>query len=411
MGFRAQAISATPARIIATGDRQFHDPLSFTSGGLGLGSYHRHQGRFDDLLSSIPVNDLLRGDGGGTLRQDEYVRLVERSRHSLALRNDAGLTAAFARQLEHIMAKVYQARYQKYRAREFFALNTEVDPGALSFTYRMTEREGAAAIVNGGNAKDLPNADIAANENQAPIITLGASYNFSVINQLSGAMANIPIESMKAEAARKNIEALEETIFCVGAPTAGVAGVTNVPGIVATTKVSSGTWFSQYLANTGTSALTSTLVTSIASDINAMIGQVISQSTGEFTPTDCLLPVNLWMLLQVVPQSTTFNSKSLLTFIEEMTGLHFDYWPALSTAGGSAGSPSKLAVVSGGNPAMSGRIVVYDKDPEVMQLVSAQPFTQLAPQDVGLVWTVPTYSRIGGAMSPQPLGLTYMDSC
>ena len=49
-------------------------------------------------------------------------------------RLDAGLTAAFARQLEHIFAKTYAAEFAQYRAHEFFPTNTEVDAGALSFT-------------------------------------------------------------------------------------------------------------------------------------------------------------------------------------------------------------------------------------------------------------------------------------
>ena len=395
---RLAGIQATGASIVGYGS-------GLLAGGHGGGGGFRLDG-------SAPVGNPY--SLAGRLDSAEAYEAFARDRWAprMGLRQDAGLTAAFARQLEHIMAKVYEARYQKYRAREFFPMNTEADPGALSFTYRMTERTGNAALINAGNPKDLPNADVAAFENQAPIVTIGASYNFSVINQLSGSMANIPIEALKAAAARKAIEYLEEQIFAIGAPNAGVAGVTNVPGIVATAKVSTnGTWVNQYLTNSNTSALTSTLVQALSSDINAMIAQVSSQSNGEFEPTDCLLPVNLWTLLKVVPQSTIYNSKSLLTMLEEMTGLHFDYWPILSIAGGSAGSPAKIAAVSGGNPAQNGRIIVYDRDPEVMQLVQAQPFTQLAPQDVGMVWTVPCYSRIGGAMSPQPLGLTYMDGC
>ena len=384
------------------------------SQGRMLGAWPSAGGglRFDAAaVLSAPTDSPFRLDSAESFERFVEDTLGHTGMYREAMRQDAGLTMAFARQLEHIMAKVYEARYWQYRAREFFPVNSEVDPGALTYTYRMTQREGVAAIINAGNSKDLPNADVSAEEFQQPIITIGSSYNFNVINQLSGAMANIPIEALKAAAARKAIEALEETIFCVGSANAGVAGVCNVPGIVGTTKTSTGTWVAQYLANATTSALTSTLVPAIASDINAAVAQVISQSYGQFEPTDCLLPVNLWTLLKVIPQSTILNSKSLLTFLEEMTGLHFDYWPALGTAGASAGSPAKIAAISGGNPALSGRILVYDRDPEVMQLVQAQPFTQLAPQPTGMVFEVPAYSRIGGAYSPQPLGITYVDGC
>jgi hypothetical protein len=340
--------------------------------------------------------------------KDEFYRYMHQH---VGWRNDAGLTAAYARQLEHIMAKAYEARYQEYRAREFFPVNTEVDPGALSFTYRMTESVGLAAVINNGNANDLPNADAVGSEFQAPVVTLGVSYNFSVLDQMAAAMAQLPIEAMKAKAARRAIDLLEEQVFALGIPSAGVAGVTNVPGLVATAKVSTGTWVAQILAAATTSALTQTLVGALASDINAAAAQIMNQSGGTWEATNVLLPVNLYSALKTVPQSTVFNSKSLLQFLEEQTGLTFDMWPILLNAGAIAGSPLKQAAVSGGNPQQNTRIFVYAKDPEVMQLIVPQPFTQLAPQPTNLVWQVPCYSRIGGAMSVQPLGATYIDGC
>jgi hypothetical protein len=330
------------------------------------------------------------------------------ARHAEAryFKADAALTAVYARQLEHIMSKAYQARYWHYKAREFFPVNSEVDPGALTFTYRMLEDIGNAGVINNGNANDLPNVDVGGSEWQAPVITLGVSYNYTVIDQMAAAMANVPIEAYKAEAARRAIDFLEEQIFCTGYAAAGVSGVTNVPGLNATAQVSTGTWTSQILANAGTSALTTTVIQAIAADINACSATIVNQSGGTWEATNCLLPQNLWSLLKYTPQSTLFNSKSLLKFLEEMTGLEFDMWPALQNAGAIPGSPSQQAPVTTNNPAQNTMVLVYAKDPEVFQLIVPQPFTQLAPQPTSLTWEIPCFSRIGGVMSPQPLGAT-----
>lgn len=330
---------------------------------------------------------------------------------STMFKQDAGLTVAFARSLEHIFAKAYEALFAQYRAHEFFPTNTEVDAGAMSYTYRMLERVGAVGLIDGsGNSKDLQNIDVAAEEWQQPVITLGASYNFTRINQLSGAMMNFSIEAEKAKATREAFDQLEDTIYCTGTTAAtGVVGVTNAPGVATVSQVSTGTWVSQILTGLGTAPLTSALVTALSSDILAMKFQIRSKSLGRHRATNVLLPTNLYAALDIVPQSPLFQKVTLLSWLEDLTGLDFDDWAALNNAGLLAGSPAELAAVTSGNPALNTRIMVYEKNPEVAQLVQVLPFTQLAPQAVGLAWEVPCFARNGGALSMRPLGACIMD--
>ena len=364
-------------------------------------------------MASVQVNVTKDFPQGGIahMRLDSRQDFEMYAKSVAGFRQDAGLTVAFARSLEHIFAKAYEALFAQYRAHEFFATNTEVDAGAMSFTYRMLERIGQAAVIDGsGNAKNLPNIDVGAEEWQAPVITLGASYNFTRINQLSGAMMNFSIEAEKAKACREAFEQLEETIYASGlSSTMGVVGVTNAPGIATVTQVSSGTWISQILAGIGTAPLTATMVNALASDILAMKYQVKAKSNGRHAATNVLLPINLYAALDIVPESPLFNSKTLLTWLEEVTGLDFDDWAALNNAGLVNGSPVNMVSVSGSNPQLLTRIMTYEKSPEVMQLIQVQPFVQLAPQMVGLAVEVPCYSRIGGAMSVRPLGAVICD--
>jgi hypothetical protein len=330
------------------------------------------------------------------------------AQNCVGFKQDAGLTAAFARQLEHVFAKTYRAEFPQYRATEFFPLTTEVDAGALSFTYRMIQRAGQAAVVDTGTAKDLPNISLGGQEWPQPIITIGATYDFTVIDQASAMMAQFALEAEKAQATRDAIAGLCEQIFAQGYAAAGVPGVVNAPGVAAVTQVSTGgTWTAQLLA--ATSPLAASVVQGIANDLIAMKQAIFTKTLGRHQATNVLLPTNLYSLLDTVPQSPLFNNRTLLGWLEDVTKLDIDYWPILLNAGSVLGSPLAFGNVSAGNPQQLTRVVVYEKNPEVMQLVQAAPFTQLAPQPTGLAWEIPCYERIGGAMSIRPLGIVFMD--
>jgi hypothetical protein len=365
------------------------------------------------MSAAVQVQVFVNKNPAASCMRLDSRRSFERfAHHLIGWHEDAGLTMAFARQLEHIVAKTYAAEFAEYRATEFFPVNTEVGAGDLSFTYRMIERIGNAAVVNAGNAKDLPNISVGGQEWPSPVITLGASFNFNVIEQASGAKAGVQIEAEKAKATREAIEALEEQIWAQGYAGTGVPGVTNAPGVQAVPQVSIGTWQQQLQTALATPPSTSVpypavgAVSAIASDIIAMKQTIFSNTIARHNATNCLLPTNLYQMLDTAPQSPAFSSKTLLTFLEELTGLDFDYWPILNTSGAIAGSGPSIAP---GGAALKSRVMVYEKNPEVVQLMVAQPFVQMAPQPTGLVYEIPCYSRLGGAMCIRPLGIVYMD--
>jgi hypothetical protein len=350
----------------------------------------------------------------GGLRLDSKASCLLAAQQMVGMRQDAGLTAAFARAMEHRIAEVYAAEFARYRAHEFFPTSTEVDPGALSFTYRMMQRMGNAAVINGGNARDLPQISLGGQETQAPVITLGAAYGFSVIDEKSASMAGIALETELAKGTREAIEALEEQIWCVGYPTAGVVGVTNAPGVAVLPQLSlgSGTWATQInsIATATTTNATPPAVVvaqAIAADLGSLKQAIAIKTLERQEATNCLLPTNLYQMLDYIPQSPGFNTKTLLQFVEEVTGLDIDSWNQLQNAGNLNGS---ILTLSGG-AVQKTRIVVYDKDPDVVQLMQAQSFMQLAPQQAGLIYSIPCYSRLGGAMCVRPLGIACMDGC
>ena len=350
----------------------------------------------------------------GGLRLDskgDYERVARRCLDALGFRQDAGATVAFARQLEHIMAKVYAYEFAEYKAAQLFPVNTEVGPGDLSYTYRMLGRVGNAAVVNAGNSRDLPNIGLEGQETQAQVITLGDSYSFTVIDQASAARVQIAIEAEKAKAAREAIEALEEQIACTGYSPTGTSGVTNAPGVELMAQTSTGTWQAQLKTALATTPSTSVpypavgAVSAIASDVLALKQKIYTQSQGRRKATDALLPPNLYGMLDGVPRSPAFTEDGVLAYLEKVTGLDVDDWAILMDAGATNGSGDSLASTN----AHKTRVVVYEKNPDVVELVIAQPFVQLAPQPVGLGFLIPCYSRIGGAKAVRPYGVKCLD--
>ena len=370
-----------------------------------------HSGGFNfrsdgaSIANNIPVGMFPRWD---SRMKKHYAELILRTTMPQLFfegaRNDNGitvrvnaLTAAFARQLEYIFKEIYNAEYPAFRATEFIPLSTEVPAGSLTFTYRMWNKTGTARVIH-NFAKDLPSADINAIEFPSPVITLGMSYDFSIVNIQRAAMSQAPIESMKADAARFAIEYLIEQIACSGSANDGVPGLVNAPGVTGTTQVSTGTWLAQIAAiGEATPAEPAAAVAAtqgIISDVNAMKAAVRTRTIGIHTLDTVLLPVSLYTALEAAPRSPAFTDDNILDYIEKLSHVDIEMWPQLDNQGTTG----------------NGRVMAYERDPNVLKLIVAQPFTQLPPQPVGLSWQVPCLSQVGGVMVVRPQAITFMDS-
>ena len=64
-----------------------------------------------------------------------------------------------------------------------------------------------------------------------------------------------------------------------------------------------------------------------------------------------------------------------------------------------------LADAAGTGP----RMVTYQRDPEVLELVIPQEFEQFPPQARNLAFVVPCHARVGGVVVYYPLAIVYTD--
>jgi hypothetical protein len=102
-------------------------------------------------------------------------------------------------------------------------------------------------------------------------------------------------------------------------------------------------------------------------------------------------------LLRTTPQSPGFNENNLLDFLRKMFDLDFQVWPQLNASN------------VGGTNGVYGQVVVYKKDPKVLNLMVSQQFTQLPPQMVKMAYEINCYMRGGAAQVRYPLAVALMN--
>jgi hypothetical protein len=354
--------------------------------------------RYDNKYVTSYARNILHM--GGYLPQLEEER--QRLRRDGRLRRDS-LSVAFARSLEYIIRKPYEAEYPELRAAEFIPLMTEVAPEALTFTYRMLDKMGVAELIN-ENGTDAPEVDIKGEEWQQPIVTIGAKYTYTIFDTMRAGAMNIPLEAYKSEAARFACEYLQENLAAVGNSKAGISGLTNAPGVNAVTQISTGGNWMQQIAAIGSASTTNATppavvaVQGIIGDVNKCISTVFNNTEGIHRPDTMLLSVAAYSALMTAPRSPGFTDDTILDYIEKATQLQIECWPQLNTAGATT--------VNGNN----GRVMVYKKDPKILSLVQPMPFTQLAPQPIDMAWKIMCYMRTGAVQVRFPLAVVFMDS-
>jgi len=316
-------------------------------------------------------------------------------RRMTGMRFDANDTAFFARQLEEIYTQTYDIEYPELKGRKLIPVDTRVNPGANSFTYRQFDKKGQANIVH-NYADDFPNAEVVGVEWTQNVVSLGNSYQYSIQDMRAAAMAGIQLEAMKANAARELMERKLDTLSAIGDSATGLVGLTNAPNISSVT-VSTGASSGQTAWCSTAGVGTGKTVAEILLDINNMQAKIFNATLGIHTPDTLVLPTSCYGFLATTARSTTFTEDSMLQYILKQSPWikNIEFWTQLNTAGASS----------------KGRVMLYKRDPKILQLIIPQEFEQLPPQPRNMAWVIPCHMRTGAVEVRYPLAVAYMDGC
>ena len=291
---------------------------------------------------------------------------------------DAGESVFFARELEFVLAAQHNIIYPELRARQFIPVNNEAGPGAEAITYYQFDKVGMAKIVS-DYASDLPRADVFGTKYTSPVESLGISFGYSMQEIRAAAMANRPLATMKANAAREAHERLVDQIGSLGDATSGLTGFinnANVPAGAATT----GAW-------------AAATADQIIDDMNEAVQSVINTTNAVEAPNTILLPIDAFTIVNQrrIPDT---EITILQFFLRNNAWIrNVDHWYRLAGAGAGA----------------TDRMVCYRRDPSKLELHIPQEFETFPVQEKGLTFEVPTHSRIGGTVFYKPLSAVYRD--
>lgn len=297
-------------------------------------------------------------------------------------RLDASETAIIARKLEHVKARTYDVKYQTFKARRFIPVAPDADPAAETILYLQWDQFGMAKLIS-NYADDLPLVDVLAREFRTPVKSLGAAYQFSIMDLRRARMAGVSLDTMRASAARRSIESAIDNIAALGRPEVGLTGFCNHPN-VPVYALTNGQWVSS-----------NRTPTQMLADLHAFVDAVVAAGKDVFIPNTLLLPSRAFARIAQTFMSADNTVTVLSAFLTQNPYItDVDSWHRLDNVTEAVGNT---------------RSICYFRDPEVLTLEIPQEFEQFPPQAKGLAFVIPVHARIGGTVIRYPVAVGYAD--
>jgi hypothetical protein len=302
-----------------------------------------------------------------------------------AMNLDANESAFFKRQLEHVKAQSYDVKWQENKALALFPVDSSAGPAATEITWRQFTRVGLAKMVS-DYASDFPRVDVYGTENTIVPHDIGAAYGYSIQEIRRAQMAGFPLETRRAEAARRAIEDKINTIAFSGDSATNLKGFIGYTGITAFT-LASGTGGYTWATKTSDEILT---------DMNGLVNAVVNGTNGVEQPDTMLLPLTQYNNIATKRLGTNSDTTVLEYFLKTNQYIKKVLW---------------LTELATGNVAGTGtRAMVFKNDAEHVQLLLPVPFEQFDYDKEGMAYTIPCLARIAGIVIYYPASVAYLDS-
>ena len=298
---------------------------------------------------------------------------------------DAGETVFFARELEFIKSKSYDVIYAELKARQLIPVSFEAGPGAESITYSQYDQLGVAKLI-ANYANDLPRADIKGKQFTAPVRSLGASYGYNLQDIRAAKLVGKPLEQRRANAAKRAILQLENSILFFGDTDHGLMGFLNNPNVPTVS-----------IPADGTGAVTQWSMKTpdqILRDLNLIANTPFNTTKGIEQTSTLLLPLAQFNYIASTPRSAISDVTILEFFLKNNPFVEEVEWVNELVGLGASGTD---------------RAVAYDRDQDKLTAEIPQDFEQLPVQEEGLEFKIPCHSRVGGVLTYYPLSIVYCD--
>lgn len=294
---------------------------------------------------------------------------------------DADESIFFARELEAVKSKSYDKKYPELKARRLIPVSMEAGEGAETIKYEQYDMVGMAKII-ASYADDLPRADVKGKEFVSVVRTLGDSYGFSRQEIRAAKMAGKNLEQRRANAAKRAMLQLENSIAFFGDSNHNLGGLINAANISTVVIPADGTGASALWVNKSADQ--------ILRDMNLVANFIIENTKGVELPDTMLLPIEQYNLAATKRIGVDSNMTVLKYFLETSPYIKAVEWVNELDGAGTLGVDV---------------IMAYRRDPDALTLEVPMDFTQLEPESRNLEQVINCEARCGGVIVYYPLSI------
>lgn len=296
---------------------------------------------------------------------------------------DATETAFFKRQLEYVKSTTYDVKYRNLKAMDLIPVATTAPAGADYITWYSFGKAGTAKVI-ADYAHDFPRVDVYATENQSKIHSVGSSYGYSIKEVRRAAMAGVPLDSRRANTARRSIDELMDRLAWFGDPNFNIQGFIDYPGIT------------QYTITAGAGGGTSwngKTPDEIITDLTGLVDSVESLTKGREIVDTIIMPRENYNLIKNTRMGGASDKTVMTYFMDNNPQITMEAVDELQGQGAGA----------------TNRIMAYVKDSEHLTQEIPQPFEQMEPDKKGMTWEIPCHGEFGGVIVYYPQSVAFAD--
>jgi hypothetical protein len=279
-------------------------------------------------------------------------------------------------QRTHIESEVLKKPYPAIRYSELVPVDTSANQWAASITHFTQDAVGRAKFVN-GKGDDIPLVNLVTSKFELGVNMAGVGYSFS-LEEIGAAQAmGTNLSSDGADAARLAYEQFVDEVTLAGDPTLAIEGLFNTTGVTSAAAAQT------FAAGTPQQILAT---------INTAISTIMTQTQGVEMADTVILPIAQFadIATRIIDVA---NSMTILEFVQKSN---------VYTV--STGRPLKITA----HHRLTGKMVVYRRDPAVLKLNMPMPLQFIPPQFVNLEVKVLGMFRFAPLSIRRPLAMRYV---
>ena len=299
------------------------------------------------------------------------------------LKLDANETAFLQRQTEFIKSKSYDVKHKILKAATLIPVSFDAPSGAQFITYTTYDMIGQSKIIS-NYATDFSRIDVFGVETQAKVKSTGNSYGYNIDEIRASQLAGANLDTRKATASRKSSDQLTNSIAWNGNEDHKLQGLINYPGIT------------EFTVPAGDGGIPWSLKTpdEIVTDVTGMVNAVMVPTNGVEQPNTLLLPLLQYNDI-ASRRMTDGDATTVLTFILEKN-------PYIDTI-------EWVDELSGAGAAGADRMMVYQRDEDILTLELPQAYEVFGPQQKAMEFEFFAHAKTGGVIVYYPAAVAFGD--